>query len=99
MRSRNYPEGTRIDSSNYVPMPAWSVGAQVIALITQTYDIPNVLNDGLFRNNGGCGYVLKPDYLLYDDVKLDPSLVICVNAISGQHIPRLKGSSAVSRQM
>ena len=95
--SRIYPEGTRIDSSNYDPMPAWSVGAQVIALNTQTHDIPNVLNDGLFRHNGGCGYVLKPDYLLYEEFKLSPPLVINVNVISGQHIPRLKGSLAVRR--
>lgn len=91
--SRVYPNGVRIDSSNYEPIPAWSVGAQMIALNTQTHDIPNILNDGMFRQNGGCGYVLKPDYMLFSDGVKDPPCRIIINIISGQSFPKLKGVS------
>jgi phosphatidylinositol phospholipase C, delta len=30
--TRVYPKGTRFDSSNYNPIPAWSLGAQYVAL-------------------------------------------------------------------
>lgn len=47
--TRTYPKGTRVDSSNYNPVPAWSVGCQLVALNFQTTDTPLILNDGLFR--------------------------------------------------
>ena len=31
-------------------------------------DKPNFYNDALFRSNGNCGYVLKPDILLKQDL-------------------------------
>jgi hypothetical protein len=36
------------------------VGCQLVALNFQTCDAPLILNDGLFRQNVGCGYVRKP---------------------------------------
>eukprot|EP00953_Heterococcus_sp_UTEX-ZZ885_P015737 8868-Heterococcus_DN1.PRE.1 len=62
--SRIYPAGTRVDSSNYDPCPSWNVGSQIVALNYQTPGLPMHLNHGKFRDNGGCGYVLKPEYLL-----------------------------------
>ncbi|XP_076043013.1 1-phosphatidylinositol 4,5-bisphosphate phosphodiesterase delta-4-like isoform X14 [Oratosquilla oratoria] len=59
-----YPLGTRTDSSNLKPYPFWTVGAQVVTLNMQTEDKPNFYNDALFRSNGNCGYVLKPDILI-----------------------------------
>jgi len=58
--SRTYPAGGRVDSSNYNPIAAWSLGCQMVALNFQTDDSAMVLNDGRFRENGGCGYVLRP---------------------------------------
>lgn len=58
--SRTYPAGGRVDSSNYNPIVAWSLGCQMVALNFQTDDSAMVLNDGRFRENGGCGYVLRP---------------------------------------
>jgi len=58
--TRTYPAGFRVDSSNYNPMLAWSVGSQLVALNFQTLDSSLILNDGRFRESGGCGYVLKP---------------------------------------
>jgi hypothetical protein len=36
------------------------VGCQLVALNFQTNDAPLILNDGLFRQNLGCGYLTKP---------------------------------------
>ncbi|CAN0057558.1 unnamed protein product, partial [Laminaria digitata] len=61
--SRIYPGGTRVDSSNYDPVPSWNVGSQIVALNYQTPGVSMRLNDGKFRDNGGCGYLLKPSCL------------------------------------
>ena len=57
---RTYPKGVRFDSSNYEPLIMWNCGIQLVALNYQYPDISLHLNQGLFRLNGGCGYVLKP---------------------------------------
>lgn len=61
--ARIYPAATRVDSSNYDPVPAWNAGCQIVALNYQTPDAAMQINDGRFRENGGVGYVLKPDPL------------------------------------
>jgi phosphatidylinositol phospholipase C, gamma-1 len=61
---RVYPNGKRVDSSNFDPMPFWACGVQMVALNFQTNDRAMQLNHGLFRANGGCGYLLKPEVLL-----------------------------------
>lgn len=61
--SRIYPKGQRIDSSNYNPVPFWNCGSQMVALNYQTADKPMQLNMGKFKENGGCGFILKPDFL------------------------------------
>jgi hypothetical protein len=63
--TRVYPKGWRIDSSNYDPIPCWNCGCQLVALNYQTESEPMWLNDALFSLNKGCGYVLKPEWLLY----------------------------------
>lgn len=65
--SRVYPRGPRIDSSNYNPMPMWNSGSQMVALNYQTGDKPMQLNQAKFRENGNCGYLLKPDCMFRDD--------------------------------
>jgi len=62
--SRSYPAGSRLDSSNYSPILPWAMGVQLVALNFQTVDPPLLLNDGRFRENGGCGYVLKSTKLI-----------------------------------
>ncbi|MCO5574896.1 hypothetical protein L7F22_028690 [Adiantum nelumboides] len=54
---RIYPQGWRVDSSNYNPMKAWLVGAQMVAVNTQGYGKHLWVGQGFFRANGGCGYV------------------------------------------
>lgn len=61
---RIYPKGTRIRSSNYKPLIAWLHGAQMVAFNMQGYGKSLWAMHGMFRSNGGCGYVKKPDFLL-----------------------------------
>ncbi|OAY57730.1 phosphoinositide phospholipase C 4 [Manihot esculenta] len=61
---RVYPKGTRFNSSNYKPLIAWMHGAQMVAFNMQGYGRALWLMHGMFRANGGCGYVEKPDFLM-----------------------------------
>ncbi|XP_028169476.1 1-phosphatidylinositol 4,5-bisphosphate phosphodiesterase gamma-1 [Ostrinia furnacalis] len=62
--SRIYPKGQRIDSSNYNPVPFWNAGSQMVALNYQTPDKAMQINVGKFKENGNCGFVLKPKFML-----------------------------------
>ncbi|KAJ8769431.1 hypothetical protein K2173_002921 [Erythroxylum novogranatense] len=62
---RVYPKGTRITSSNYKPHIGWMHGAQMIAFNMQGYGKSLWLMHGMFRANGGCGYVKKPGFLMH----------------------------------
>ncbi|XP_070999721.1 1-phosphatidylinositol 4,5-bisphosphate phosphodiesterase delta-4-like [Oncorhynchus clarkii lewisi] len=96
--SRVYPSGMRTDSSNYNPQELWNVGCQIVALNFQTAGPEMDLNDGLFNQNGCCGYVLKPDFMRNDD-SFDPerpqdrngytSLRLSIQVISGQQLPKV----------
>nr|KYP52292.1 Phosphoinositide phospholipase C 2 [Cajanus cajan] len=61
---RIYPKGTRLNSSNYDPMIGWMHGAQMVAFNMQGRGHFLSVMEGMFRANGGCGYVKKPDILL-----------------------------------
>ncbi|KAL5568566.1 hypothetical protein UlMin_025141 [Ulmus minor] len=61
---RVYPKGTRVTSSNYKPILGWIHGAQMVALNMQGYGKSLWLMHGMFRANGECGYVKKPDFLM-----------------------------------
>ena len=72
-----------------------------VALNYQTDDKQNFLNRAKFSDNGGCGYVLKPEFLLQPDPDYSPltanamgreGRTMWVTILSGQHIPRPDGS-------
>ncbi|GLT64875.1 hypothetical protein SLA2020_373400 [Shorea laevis] len=69
---RIFPKGTRFDSSNYNPLPGWMHGAQMVAFNMQGHGKYLWWMQGLFRSNGGCGYVKKPKILTQDDQVFDP---------------------------
>ncbi|KAK8467130.1 hypothetical protein PHAVU_008G261100 [Phaseolus vulgaris] len=69
---RIYPKGTRVDSSNYDPMLGWMHGAQMVAFNMQGGRHYLRYMEGMFRANGGCGYVKKPDILLNQNDIFDP---------------------------
>ncbi|XP_069010979.1 1-phosphatidylinositol 4,5-bisphosphate phosphodiesterase delta-4 isoform X2 [Embiotoca jacksoni] len=97
--SRIYPSGLRTDSSNYNPQEMWSVGCQIVALNFQTAGLEMDLNDGLFRQNGCCGFVLKPDFMRDGNTQFSPEkpeerqghkpLRLSVQVISGQQLPKV----------
>ncbi|KAH9260694.1 hypothetical protein BASA81_001161 [Batrachochytrium salamandrivorans] len=61
---RCYPAGTRVESTNYDPCPAWNAGIQIVALNFQTNGRSVWLNQGKFMDNNASGYVLKPNRML-----------------------------------
>ena len=80
--SRVYPAPFRIDSSNFDPLPCWAVGVQMVALNYQTPGLAMRLNDAVFADNGGCGFVLKPACLRAESVDAGPIV------LSRRHAPR-----------
>lgn len=101
--SRVYPRGNRFDSSNFQPFPFWNVGSQMCALNFQTGDKPMQYNQAKFRDNGGCGYLLKPKYMLsevYDPNSLATlrgveTKILHMRIIGARHMCRV-GRSSVS---
>ncbi|ESW13761.1 hypothetical protein PHAVU_008G224100 [Phaseolus vulgaris] len=72
---RVYPKGTRVTSSNYRPHIGWIYGAQMVAFNMQGHGKSLWYMQGMFRANGGCGYVKKPSFLIEqgpDDEVFDP---------------------------
>eukprot|EP00755_Sulcionema_specki_P014321 Sspe_Gene.9197::Locus_3100_Transcript_2_2_Confidence_0.286_Length_3271::g.9197::m.9197/K05857/PLCD; phosphatidylinositol phospholipase C, delta len=61
MIGRVYPNGTRVSSENFDPLPALSLGCQLVSLNYQKEGSCELaLYQSVFRDNGGCGYLLKP---------------------------------------
>lgn len=92
--SRTYPAGSRVDSSNYSPLLAWSNGCQMVALNFQTPDAFLRLNDGRFRENGNCGYVLKPPSLMLkgDFDPVSSPVRLSIRILSGNCLPKPRGN-------
>ncbi|NWT68328.1 PLCZ1 phosphodiesterase, partial [Prunella himalayana] len=93
--TRIYPKGSRMSSSNYNPQEFWNVGCQMVALNFQTSGIHMELQDGKFLDNGGCGYVLKPEFLRDRNTTFTPRNVgayskpmsLSIRLISGHQLP------------
>ena len=82
MFTRIYPAGNRVGSSNYNPDPSWAGGSQLVALNLQSFDRPTMKNLAKFRDNGCCGYLLKPAALRESESTLPPpktvKVTVCV---------------------
>ncbi|NXH99666.1 PLCD4 phosphodiesterase, partial [Pachycephala philippinensis] len=100
--TRIYPSGMRTDSSNYSPQEMWNVGCQIVALNFQTAGTEMDLCDGLFSQNGCCGYVLKPPFMRDEETLFNPSdpssregpgpVTLTIQVISGQQLPKVANS-------
>mmetsp|Transcript_67818 Transcript_67818/g.75909 ORF Transcript_67818/g.75909 Transcript_67818/m.75909 type:complete len:822 (+) Transcript_67818:195-2660(+) len=88
--TRTYPAGTRVDSSNYNPVLAWAMGCQLVALNFQTSDSSLTLNDGLFRQAGGCGYIAKPKSLMGGPKS--SKKVVKISVLSARCLPKPNGA-------
>uniref|UniRef100_A0A3B5KML5 Phosphoinositide phospholipase C n=1 Tax=Xiphophorus couchianus TaxID=32473 RepID=A0A3B5KML5_9TELE len=102
--SRVYPNPMRIDSSNMNPQDLWKCGCQIVSMNFQTAGLMMDLNTAWFRQNGRCGYVLRPaimrqevSYFSADTKDTVPGVspqLLHVKVISGQNLPKPKGSGA-----
>lgn len=70
----------------------------MVALNYQTGDKPMQLNQAKFRDNGNCGYLLKPDFMFNPDfdpndkntlVGVEP-VTVSIRIIAGRHLCRSK---------
>lgn len=97
--SRIYPAGSRINSSNYSPVPLWNAGCQIVALNFQTSCKDMDVNQGKFMVNGKSGYILKPAFLRNRTTDFDPITltrgewlrhkILHVMVISAQQLPKV----------
>uniref|UniRef100_A0A8C8RCY5 Phosphoinositide phospholipase C n=1 Tax=Pelusios castaneus TaxID=367368 RepID=A0A8C8RCY5_9SAUR len=102
--SRVHPSPMRIDASNVNPQDFWKCGCQMVAMNFQTPGLMMDLNTGWFRQNGACGYVLRPavmrEEVSYFSANAKDSLpgmqaqLLHLKVISGQNLPKPKGSGA-----
>ncbi|XP_069490565.1 inactive phospholipase C-like protein 2 [Ambystoma mexicanum] len=102
--SRVFPSSMRIDASNMNPQDFWKCGCQIVAMNYQTPGLMMDLNAGWFRQNGNCGYVLRPSIMReevsYFSANAKDSLpgvsaqLLHIKVISGQNVPKPKGSGA-----
>uniref|UniRef100_A0A915N445 Phosphoinositide phospholipase C n=1 Tax=Meloidogyne javanica TaxID=6303 RepID=A0A915N445_MELJA len=70
--TRVYPKGSRVDSSNYMPLIFWNCGCQMSAINLQTPDLPNQINFALFEMNAKCGYIAKPACMSEPNLSFSP---------------------------
>ncbi|AES99590.1 putative phosphoinositide phospholipase C [Medicago truncatula] len=78
---RVYPRATRVKSTNFKPHLGWMYGAQMVAFNMQGLGKSLWLMQGMFRANGGCGYVKKPEILMQKlqcDNEFDPTRIMPV---------------------
>ncbi|CAL8297453.1 unnamed protein product [Lota lota] len=102
--SRVYPNPMRVDSSNMNPQDLWKCGCQIVAMNYQTAGLMMDMNTAWFRQNGNCGYVLRPaimrqevSYFSANTREMVPGVapqLLHVKVISGQNLPRPMGSGA-----
>jgi len=89
--TRTYPSSSRMTCSNYSPMSAWSAGCQLVAINLQTPGYARRLNDGRFRENGGCGYVLKPPTINGTNNSPPQQFTIHIKVLAGYCLPKPNG--------
>ncbi|XP_076005834.1 inactive phospholipase C-like protein 2 [Genypterus blacodes] len=102
--SRVYPNPMRMDSSNMNPQDLWKCGCQIVSMNFQTAGLMMDLNTAWFRQNGSCGYILRPaimrqevSYFSADTRDTVPGVspqLLHVKVISGQNLPKPRGSAA-----
>jgi hypothetical protein len=78
------------------PARAWACGQSIVSVSTASLnDKGTLLNKGVFTDNGGCGYVLKPSFMRNKGRKLFPKCYVLIHIISAQWLPHLESTSEV----
>jgi len=99
--SRIYPKAQRVSSDNYSPVPMWGCGAQMVALNYQTGDKPMQVNQAKFLDNGGCGFLLRPQFQFLPSYQpSDPgapaaagtaAMDLAVRVLAARHLMKARG--------
>lgn len=76
-------------SVNFDPVPAWSLGCQLVAMNFQSSDENILVADGRFRQNGSCGYVLKPRQLTDKSYKAEHPQFWTFTVLGGFNLPKV----------
>eukprot|EP00915_Cephaloidophora_sp_WS-2016_P000910 GHVH01001197.1.p1 GENE.GHVH01001197.1~~GHVH01001197.1.p1 ORF type:complete len:1016 (+),score=160.07 GHVH01001197.1:380-3049(+) len=87
---RVYPGGSRLNSSNFSPIPFWESGVQMCALNHQTDGIASRVNQAFFLMNANSGYLLKNQCYLNPEKSsvTETPWNISIRVLSGRQIPR-----------
>lgn len=98
--TRIYPsrhKELRSSSSNFNPVLPWSLGCQIASMNQQVCDAFVLINDGRFRVNGSCGYVLKPSFMIEskndlrennNSSRMDIPQTWSIKVLSGFNLPK-----------
>ncbi|XP_033095373.1 inactive phospholipase C-like protein 2 isoform X2 [Anneissia japonica] len=102
--TRVYPNAHRVDSSNLNPQDMWNCGCQIVAMNYQTPGLMMDLYEGKFKQNGQCGYVLKPSimreeisYFSANSRDIIPGVspqILHIKLISGRQFPKPKKATS-----
>lgn len=94
--SRVFPSNERDGVSNINPVVAWSMGCQLVAMNSRICDAELMLNEGRFRENGSCGYVLKNGRLTnpkkFETLPVENARNIRIRVLAGYNLQRHKNS-------
>jgi hypothetical protein len=72
---------------NSDPLSRWALGCQLVSMNYSTFDAHVVKADGRFRQNGSCGYVLKPESLINYDTLPECPDSWTINVLCGSCLP------------
>jgi phosphatidylinositol phospholipase C, delta len=74
---------------NCDPVLAWSLGCQIVGMNFQSADENLLVADGRFRQNGSCGYVLKPRGLTETPAPVEPAHTWTFQVLGAYHLPKI----------
>lgn len=95
---RTYPDGVRIDSSNFDPTIQFALGAQLVSLNFQTRDTGALINMVHFSSTGS-GYVEKPKAFLDGLIDFAPTHELEVNVVSLRNVLATNGKLTPAVEM
>jgi hypothetical protein len=74
--------------SNYDPVFAWRLGCQLVSTNFHSADESLLISEGRFRQNGSCGYVLKPAYLIDNTAETEFEQKWTFTVLGGCNLPK-----------
>lgn len=91
----SWREINRRTCSNYDPVFAWALGCQLVSTNFHSADENLLIAEGRFRQNGSCGYTLKPLYLRGDSSDgVDHEQKWTFTVLSGFNLPKSEAKAS-----